>query len=247
MPKSRLPIIAAWLLPLALAGLSAAIASDPSPGPPGQPGAAPASILPEPARAQSLGFEWASVFAPGKSVAAGDYTRTIRPFLDWTQICDEVRNVRRICYLETISRDDAALLNWRIALTKDGRSMALIMLPRDSSAEVGVAVTFGGFTRIAKPLICDQALCVATFPADSALISLLVREDHATIVFERVGKPIAMMASLRGLMSALTDLSLAAAPGTSARPPAAKPVARRPSTGVVAETSGAGGAWNGVR
>lgn len=124
--------------------------------------------------------------------------------------------------------------------------MALIMLPRDSSVEVGATVSFGGFTRVIKPLICDQALCAATFPADAALISLLGREDRATIVFERVGKPITIMASLRGLMLALTDLSQAVAPATPARPPA-KPVARRTSTEAVAATPGAGGPWKGIR
>ncbi|MCA6102145.1 invasion associated locus B family protein [Bradyrhizobium australafricanum] len=247
MPRSRLPRVAAWLLPLALAGLSAAIASDPAPRPSSQTGAAPASIVSEPTKATSLGFEWASVFAPGKPAAAGDYTRTIRPFFDWTQVCDEIRNARRICYLETISHGDAARLNWRIALTKDGRSMALIMLPRDSSVEVGVTVSFGGFTRVVKPLICDQALCAATFPADAALISLLGREDRATIVFERVGKPITIMASLRGLMLALTDLSQSVAPATPGRPPAAKRFARRTSTEAVAATQGDGGPWKGIR
>ncbi|SDF74978.1 Invasion protein IalB, involved in pathogenesis [Bradyrhizobium brasilense] len=156
--------------------------------------------------AASLGFEWASAFEPGKAVGVGDYTRTVRPFLDWTQICDVVRGGRPICYLETIARQDGAAVAWRIALAKDGRSMSLVILPADASQTAGVTVGFGGMSRPVKPLVCDRAVCVGTFPVDAAIISLLAREERATVSFEREGKPITISASLRGMGLALFDL-----------------------------------------
>jgi len=160
----------------------------------------------EPLQIGSLGFEWASVFQPGAQVAPGDYTRTIRPFLDWTQICDTVQGGRRLCYLETVAREAGTMLSWRIAMTKDGRSMALVILPPGSNSDDGATVEFGGLARVAKPLTCDKLVCVATFPVDGPTVGLLARELSATISFRWGAQPLKLTVGLRGMGQALADL-----------------------------------------
>ena len=167
----------------------------------------------------ALGFEWDSVFpgagtplgagmpqGAGRAAQPGDYSRTVRPFGDWTQVCDDVRGGRHLCYVETIARKDGLSIGWRIARTRDGRSMALIILPRDASVENGVTVEFGEMSRTAKPLICDKTLCVATFPVDGPMLSLFARQTAATIYFRRSGNPVSIVAGLRGMSFALVDL-----------------------------------------
>lgn len=170
-------------------------------------------------QAASLGFEWASVFEPGAQVAPGDYTRTIRPFQTWTQICDAVKGGRRLCYLETIARQGGTMASWRIALTKDGRSMALIILPPDSDGTDGITVGFSGMTRTIKPLVCDKMVCVATFPVDGPIVGLLVQDTNAQLTFKRAGQSVALTASLSGMSKALVDLT----PGAPAQQRPAKP------------------------
>jgi invasion protein IalB len=194
-------------------------------------------------RPSPLGFDWASVFEPGKAVGVGDYTRTVRPFLDWTQICDAVRGGRRICYLETIARQAGAPpIGWRVALTQDGRSMALVIMPADANPAAGATVEFGGLARTMKPLVCDQSVCVGTFPVDGPMMSLLVREASASIRFERGGKQQAITASLRGMGAALVDLS----PKPSA--PREKAAATRPpETPIATAAKAASSPWGGTQ
>ncbi|WP_176936835.1 invasion associated locus B family protein [Bradyrhizobium brasilense] len=198
-----------------------------SPALSGSPPSVPSQAASEPTPKAALGFEWASVFEQGKQVAPGDYTRTIRPFLDWTQICDAVKGRRRLCYLETVAREGGSMISWRIALAKDGRSMALFILPPDSGSAEGVTVEFGGLSRLVKPLVCDKVVCVATFPVSGPMVGLLARETSARIGFERVGQPIVVEAGLRGVGQALADLT--------PRPPSPqlKPKPKTATTGAV--------------
>ncbi|MGN0852474.1 MAG: invasion associated locus B family protein [Kiritimatiellia bacterium] len=211
------------------------------------PGVGPAA-RPAVAAAPHLDFEWASVFEAGQPVAPGDYTRTVRPFLDWTQVCDALRGGRRICYLETVARAEGAQAGWRIALTKDGRAMALLILPRDADAAAGATVIFGSLSRVAKPLVCDRAVCVATFPVDGPLLALLAREDRARIDFGRGGQAASIPASLRGLGLALADLTPRGKEVVDGRPRGSAGVTR-PATSAGADNGPArsGEPWRGMR
>jgi invasion protein IalB len=169
----------------------------------------------------------------------------VRPFGDWSQVCDDVRGGRHLCYLETVARHEGLSIGWRLARTRDGRSMALIILPRDASAQDGVTVEFGEMSRTATPLICDKAVCVATFPVAGPMLSLLARQKDARIYFRRDGNPVSIVAGLRGMEQALLDLTAK---------PIASPVAtpRRTATTTAAvsatpKTKPTPSPWQGTR
>lgn len=159
--------------------------------------------------ANPLGFDWATVFDVGKPVPPGAWSRTIRPFYGWMQICDQIRNGKRICYLESVAKSSEANISFRVALAADGRSMALFVLPADSTPEAGLEVAFGTLSKVAKPLICDPSNCVATFPVDGPFVSLIARETQAKITFSRHNAPATTTIPLKGMDLALIDLNAA--------------------------------------
>lgn len=196
-----------------------------------------------------------SAVQPGDKVAPGDLVRTIRPFNNWSLICDQLLGRKRVCQLQTSARtDQGGAVTWDIAPVKATgpkgeaieRPMSLLRLPRDAQPEGGVSIGVEGLERAARIDGCDAAGCASGSLFEGKLVELVAGASTVTVSFDRGGKRERAIIAMAGFKEAVEGIGTKDAgapvvvmprePGTAtAQPATAKADKIRPAKAITSK------------
>ncbi|QTL05709.1 invasion associated locus B family protein [Aquabacter sp. L1I39] len=195
----------AFLLLLLLLGGQAPAAEKEKKGPP-----APAA-----SNALSPGYQVKPsevVLPPG--VAPGQYVRSIRPFPNWTLICDENRaKKQRICNIsqEILGPAGTLVFSWSLAAMADGRPIMILRTPAGSAAGKILVDLHDGQPSVEVQVYgCDARLCIAYQPVDPRLRAAIETERVVGISYDLkengAVRTVAFRAPLAGVKQALSAI-----------------------------------------
>lgn len=107
-------------------------------------------------------------------VPLGEYRRIIRPYKNWTLICDEnLKQKQRICNVSQsiVDASGAVAFSWSLAATAGGTPMMIVRVPATVGKDQPVRFSFGkdGAAIIVKTADCDQRICIGMLPVDGRL------------------------------------------------------------------------------
>ncbi|WP_247875200.1 invasion associated locus B family protein [Ochrobactrum sp. Marseille-Q0166] len=100
-----------------------------------------------------------------KDVDLGHYRRILRPFLNWTLICDEnLQRQQRVCNVsQTIVKTDGTIVfSWSLAATQDGQPFFILRVPPVLGTGDAIHLDLGdGGSVVSVPITaCDQKICI---------------------------------------------------------------------------------------
>ncbi|MGX7874715.1 invasion associated locus B family protein [Mesorhizobium sp. ORM6] len=145
-------------------------------------------------------------------VKLGDYQRTIRPFENWTLICDENLKARKkVCNVSQIIEDASGKMafSWSLAATQDGKPYMILRTAPNARSDGLVSLKFDGQ---AQPIDvhlngCNEMVCVGMLPVGPVIRQQISRKATPVISYPTVdGQTITVTATLKGLTAALSPL-----------------------------------------
>lgn len=147
-------------------GLAAAAGKKKKPAPPPPP--EPPRIGPEYDLTPGFVVKPSDVALPS-DVPPGEYRRIIRPFPNWTLICDEnLAKKQRVCNIaQTIlGPDGSTVFSWSLAAAQDGQPFMILRAPPSVGKERAIQLGFpDGTAPVAVPIEgCDATVCIAYLP-----------------------------------------------------------------------------------
>lgn len=144
-------------------------------------------------------------------VKLGQYQRTIRPFENWTLICDENLKARKkICNVTQVIEDGAGKMtfSWSLAATEDGKPYMILRTAPDAKSDGLVSVKFDGRDPIDVHLNgCNEMVCVGMLPVGPVMRQQIAQNTTPAISYPTVdGQTITVTATLKGLSEALAPI-----------------------------------------
>jgi len=99
-------------------------------------------------------------------VPLGQYRRSIRPYRNWTLICDENLKARkRVCNVtqSIVDRSGATAFSWSLAGTSGGAPVLILRAPATVGKDQPVTLSFEdrGPPLVAKTTDCNATICIA--------------------------------------------------------------------------------------
>lgn len=146
-------------------------------------------------------------------VPIGQYRRTIRPFENWTLICDEnLKAKQRVCNITQVIIDQTGsdVFSWSLAATEDGKPYFLLRTPPTMKSDGKLSFQFEGRSNSVEVALqgCNQAVCVGMVPVGPILRGQISRATSPRISFPTVtGGTITVTTSLKGLDKALAAIN----------------------------------------
>lgn len=157
---------------------------------------------PVPAFTMTPGFavKAADVTVPD-GVPMGQYRRIVRPFRNWTQICDEnLQEKKKICNITQaiLGESGMTVLSWSLAATDTGQPFMIMRVPASVGADNHIQLDFRDGSAPIKTRIaaCDRNVCISYLPVGPRMrayikkaatpeisYSLLNGQDAENIVF----------------------------------------------------------------
>jgi invasion protein IalB len=121
-------------------------------------------------------------------VPIGQYRRIIRPFQNWTLICDEnLKRKQRVCNISqtVIGQSGGTVFSWSLAGTQDGQPMMILRTPPQVGEGKPISLSFDDKT---KPITittsgCDQRVCIAMLPVGPRMKGYIEKQAVAEISF----------------------------------------------------------------
>lgn len=150
---------------------------------------------------------------PPSDVKLGDYQRTIRPFENWTLICDEkVKARQRVCNVtQTIENPLGQIaFSWSLAATKEGSPYMIVRTAPIADSDSPLAVIFQDRKEPVKIRLdgCNQAVCIGKLPVGPIMREQISKNSSPTISYTtRTGKTISVVAPLNGLSAAVEAIN----------------------------------------
>ncbi|WP_404927703.1 invasion associated locus B family protein [Mesorhizobium sp. ORM16] len=144
-------------------------------------------------------------------VKLGQYQRTIRPFENWTLICDENLKARKkVCNVSQVIEDGAGKMafSWSLAATQDGKPYMILRTAPNAKSDGLVSVKFDGRDPIDVHLNgCNEVVCVGMLPVGPVMRQQIVQKATPAISYKTVdGQTITVTATLKGLSEALAPI-----------------------------------------
>jgi invasion protein IalB len=142
-------------------------------------------------------------------VKLGQYRRTIRPFENWTLICDENLDARQmICNVTQVIEDQTGKMafSWSLAATKDGKPYMLLRTPPAVGDDGLVRLQFEGRSQSVEVRIegCNEVVCVGMIPVGPILREQIEKSGTPQISYRTTtGETVTLPAPLKGLATAL--------------------------------------------
>lgn len=142
-------------------------------------------------------------------VALGEYERIIRPFENWTLICDEnLEANQKVCNVTQVIEDKAGhtVFSWSLAATNDGKPYMILRAAADARKDAALSLKFEGQERPIAVRIrgCDASVCLALLPIDQIMREKISEGSAPTISYMTTdGKKVSVTASLKGLQTAV--------------------------------------------
>lgn len=148
------------------------------------------------------------VVAPPE-VKPGDYQRTIRPFENWTLICDENLKVRqKVCNVTQIIENERGQIafSWSLAATKSGEPYMILRTAPVAKSDGRISVKFEGRKEPVQVKLdgCSQTVCVGMLPIGPAMREQISKSTAPAISYPTAdGQTISVTANLKGLSTAV--------------------------------------------
>ena len=159
-------------------------------------------------------------------VPLGEYRRIIRPYKNWTLICDEnLKQKQRICNVSQsiVDATGAVVFSWSLAATAGGAPMMIARAPAAVGKNQPIRFSFGKEVSaiVIRTADCDQRVCIGMLPVDGrlrasvekgaiaevfyvALPPLVTHRDPAAVAAEL--QAVTVQAPLEGLSAALSGI-----------------------------------------
>ena len=147
-------------------------------------------------------------------VPLGQYRRSIRPYRNWTLICDEnLKAKKRICNVtqSIIDRSGATAFSWSLAGTGGGAPVLILRTPATVGKDQSVTLSFDDQSApvVVKTTDCNEAVCIAVQTLGPRLKTYVAKGAVVQISFP-VAKPAGGQA-LIGLFGTFDGLAEAVA------------------------------------
>ncbi|ACM30134.1 invasion associated locus B family protein [Agrobacterium sp. SHOUNA12C] len=139
----------------------------------------------------------------------GDYQRIIRPFENWTLICDENLKVRqRVCNATQIIENGAGQVafSWSLAATKGGDPYMILRTAPVAKSDGRISLRFEGRKEPIQVRLdgCSKTVCVGMLPVGPILREQISKSSAPTISYPTMdGQTISVTAPLKGLSTAV--------------------------------------------
>ena len=144
-------------------------------------------------------------------VPLGEYRRIIRPYKNWTLICDEnLKKKQRVCNVSQtiVDEDGVQALSWSLAATAGGTPMMIVRVPEQVGKGQPVHIGFGAGneTIIVKTSDCDHRICIAMLPVNGQVRACIDKGLVAEISYVAPPTVVSMpsLASLASRMHVVT-------------------------------------------
>lgn len=143
----------------------------------------------------------------------GDYQRTIRPFENWTLICDENLKVRqRICNVTQIIENAAGQVafSWSLAANKKGNPYMILRAAPVARSDGQISLKFEGRSEPVQIKLegCNATVCVGMLPIGPVLREQISKNAAPTISYLTTdGQMISVTATLKGLSTAVKAIN----------------------------------------
>lgn len=159
-------------------------------------------------------------------VPLGEYRRIIRPYKNWTLICDEnLEKKQRICNISQsiVDASGAIVFSWSLSATANGSPMMIVRVPAVVGKGQPVRISFGKNESafIIKTADCDQKICIGMLPLDHRLKACIDKGSTLEIFYVALSpqpayrdpvavatqlQTVTVQAPLEGLSAALSGL-----------------------------------------
>lgn len=149
---------------------------------------------------------------PPAGISVGRYQRTIRPFENWTLICDEnLDEDQMVCNItQTIENPDGQLaFSWSLAATLEGSPYMILRTMSSANPDGLVAFAFDGRDAPVEVRIdgCNATVCVGIVPVGPIFRAQIAARASPTISYQTTdGQKIILRAHFAGLAEALSAL-----------------------------------------
>ncbi|WP_159602087.1 invasion associated locus B family protein [Starkeya nomas] len=146
-------------------------------------------------------------------VPLGQYRRTIRPFENWTLICDEnLEAHQKVCNITQIIEDRTGntAFSWSLAASEDGKPYFLLRTPPTMRSDGTLSLQFEGRRSPVEVALqgCNEVVCVGMVPVGPILREQIGREANSRISYvTATGETVTVTASLKGLGKALAAIN----------------------------------------
>jgi len=146
-------------------------------------------------------------------VPMGQYQRTIRPFENWTLICDEnLKDRRKICNVTQVIVDQAgnSVFSWSLAATEAGKPYFLLRASSVMARHGKLALYLEGRGKAVEVALqgCNDTVCVGMVPVGPMLRDQISKAASPRISFPvESGETITVTTSLKGLGEALAAIN----------------------------------------
>ncbi|MFS8110965.1 invasion associated locus B family protein [Rhizobium jaguaris] len=142
-------------------------------------------------------------------VKLGDYERTIRPFENWTLICDENLKVRqRVCNVTQTIENEAGQIafSWSLAATKKGEPYMIMRTAPVAKSDGRISLQFEDRKEPIQVKLdgCSQTVCVGMLPIGPMMREQISKNTAPAISYPTAdGRTISVTANLKGLSTAV--------------------------------------------
>lgn len=139
----------------------------------------------------------------------GQYQRMIRPFENWTLICDENLKARqKVCNVTQTIENQAGQIafSWSLAATPDGKPYMILRTAPVAKSDGVVSLTFEGRKEPVKVQLdgCNQAVCIGMLPVGPIMREQISKNSAPTVSYPiRDGRTVSVTATLKGLSKAV--------------------------------------------
>jgi invasion protein IalB len=143
----------------------------------------------------------------------GDYQRTIRPFENWTLICDENLKVRqRVCNVTQIIENQAGQVafSWSLAANKAGKPYMILRTAPIAKNDGLISLRFEGRKDPVQIKLdgCSQVVCIGMLPVGATMREQITKNAAPTISYLTTdGRTISVTATLKGLSTAVKAIN----------------------------------------
>ena len=146
-------------------------------------------------------------------VKPGEYQRTIRPFENWTLVCDENLKARqKICNVTQTIENQAGQVafSWSLAATNEGKPYMILRTAPVARSDGPVSLKFDGRKEPVKVQLdgCNTAVCVGMLPVGPIMREQISKNSAPTVSYPtRDGKTVSVTATLKGLSTAVEAIN----------------------------------------
>lgn len=142
----------------------------------------------------------------------GQYQRTIRPFENWTLICDRNLAARQmVCNVTQQIQDQWGNIafSWSLAATKEGKPFMILRAPANTDSKRVISLDLPGQTDSVEVKIdsCNTTVCIGFLPVGSLMRQQIEGRVTVRITYtNNVGDQVSIAGPLKGLSAALGSI-----------------------------------------